>query len=37
MFAKTTGSESRLRKVELMCAHKNATSTMSILHTTMDY
>ena len=31
---KTSGSESRPRKVELASAHKNATTTVSILHIT---
>ena len=31
-----SGSESRPRKVKLMCANKNATTTMSILHITME-
>ena len=31
---KTSGSESRPRKVELVSAHKNVTTTVSILHIT---
>ena len=31
---KTSGSESRPRKVELASAHKKATTTVSILHIT---
>ena len=32
-----SGNESRLRKVELASAHKNATTTMSVLHKTMKF
>ena len=35
LYIKMSGSESRPRKVELASAHKNATTTESILHITM--
>ena len=33
---KISGSESRPRKVELTCTHKNAMTTVSILHITTE-
>ena len=35
IYIKMSGSESRPRKVELASAHKNAMTTMIILHITM--